>query len=247
MSIAQATSESRLEVREANHRMMNVLATLQAIFRRGFSQFSDQCVRSAVTQFESHIMAAGELLRTISTTPPANDVAIDVYLERLGRALSRAILSPSNIGCEVFSDQGRLAVEVCERLGLIIVELVLNASKYAFAGRSNGVVRVEMKRSGRHWRCTVSDNGIGMVGPGYGTGLKIVEALVRSLKGRLNLRSGASGTCACVLLPDQSSENPAHERQLSEVRQTPENPSEAQALIASRAGTMFEQRRLLVG
>src|SRR5487761_204502 len=159
MSMAQATTESRLEVREANHRMMNVLASLQAIFRRGFSQFTDHHVRSAVTQFESQIIAASELLRTISSAPAANDVAVDVYLERLSQALSHAILSPINIGCEVFSDQGRLPVEVCERLGFIIVELVLNASKYAFAGRKNGFVRIEMRRSGRHWRCTVSDNG----------------------------------------------------------------------------------------
>jgi two-component sensor histidine kinase len=245
MSIAQVTS--RLEVREANHRMMNVLATLQAIFRRGFSQFNDQCVRSAVTQFESQIMAASELLRTISSTPAVSDVAIDVYLERLSQALSRAILSPTNIACEVFSDRGRLPVEVCERLGFIIVELVLNASKYAFAGRDDGLVRIEMKRSGRHWRCTVSDNGIGMAGPNNGTGLNIVDALVRSLKGRLMLRSGASGTSACVFLPDESFENHADEPQLSEACQMPANHSEARPLIASNAGTMLEQKRLLVG
>ena len=36
------------------------------------------------------------------------------------------------------------------------------------------------------------------------TGLKIVDALVRSLKGRLIIRSGASGTRVCVVLPDHS-------------------------------------------
>jgi two-component sensor histidine kinase len=183
--------------------MMNVLATLGAMFRRGFSQFSDQCIRSAVTQFEGQIIAASELLRTISSTPTAEDVAVDLYLQRLSRALSRAILSPANIGCEIFSDQGRLPIDVCERVGLIVVELVFNASKYAFVDRNNGVVRIEMTRRGRQWCCTVSDNGIGMDGAVRGTGLKIVGALVQSLKGRLIIRSGASGTCVCVVLLDQ--------------------------------------------
>ena len=155
-----------------------------------------------MTKFENQIMAASELLRTISSTPTAEDVAVDVYLERLGRNLSSAVLSPTNTSFELFVDQGRLPIDVCERLGRIIVELVINASKYAFVDRKNGVVRIDMTRSGRHWRCIVSDNGIGMDGADRSTGLNIVDALVRSMKGRLIIRSGVSGTCVCVLLPD---------------------------------------------
>ena len=201
---AAQTNEEGLDVREANHRMLNMLAILLALFHRNFSKFSDQCVRGAVAKFENQIMAASELLRIISSTPTADDVAVDVYLERLGRTLSSAVLSPTNTSFELFVGQGRLPIDVCERLGLIIVELVMNASKYAFADRKNGVVRIEMTRSGRHWRCIVSDNGIGMNGADRSTGLNIVDALVRSLKGRLIIRSGASGTCVCVLLPDHS-------------------------------------------
>ena len=125
MPMARQISEDLLEVREAHHRMMNILATLLAVLRRKFSRFSDQSVRSAVTQLETQILAASELLLTISAKPPADDAAVDVYLEGLSRALSRAILSPANISCEVFSDQGRLPIDVCERLGFILIELEL--------------------------------------------------------------------------------------------------------------------------
>jgi two-component sensor histidine kinase len=76
-------NEDGLDVREANHRMMNMLAVLLALFHRNFSKFSDQGVRGAVTKFENQFMAAIELLRTISSTPTAEDAAVDVYLERL--------------------------------------------------------------------------------------------------------------------------------------------------------------------
>jgi two-component sensor histidine kinase len=146
-------SEDSLDVREANHRMINMLATLLARFHRNFSKFSDQCVCGAVTKFENQIAAASELFRTISSIHTAEDAAVDVYLERLGGALSSAVLSPINTSFELFVDQGRLRIDVCERLGLIIVELVVNASKYAFADRKNGVVRIDMIRSGHNWRC----------------------------------------------------------------------------------------------
>ena len=45
-------NEDGLDVREANHRMMNMLAILLALFHRNFSKFSDQCVRGAVTKSE---------------------------------------------------------------------------------------------------------------------------------------------------------------------------------------------------
>ena len=57
-------SEDGLDVREANHRMMNMLAILLALFHRNFSKFSDQGVRGAVTKFENQIIPASELLRT---------------------------------------------------------------------------------------------------------------------------------------------------------------------------------------
>jgi hypothetical protein len=41
-------NEDGLDVREANHCMMNMLAILLALFHRNFSKFSDQCVRGAV-------------------------------------------------------------------------------------------------------------------------------------------------------------------------------------------------------
>src|SRR6202521_5271234 len=93
---AAQMNQDGLDGREANQRMMNMLAILLALFHRNFSKFTDQGVRGAVTKFENQIMAASELLRTISSTPTAEDAAVDVYLERLGRALSSAVLSPLN-------------------------------------------------------------------------------------------------------------------------------------------------------
>jgi two-component sensor histidine kinase len=202
MLTTQKIDGDGLAVREANHRMLNMLTSLHAVFRRKFSQFNDKNVRAAMKEFDGQIVAAGELFRAISAVPADGDIEVDAYIENLGRALSKAILSPADIGCEVFSHRGRLPADSCGRLGFIISELVLNASKYAFAGRRNGVVRIDMTRSGGEWRCAIADNGIGMNEASAGTGLNIVRELARSLKGCLILQSGDSGTFACVVLPD---------------------------------------------
>src|SRR3981081_2320085 len=89
-------NEDGLDVREANHRMMNMLAILLALFHRNFSKFSDQGVRGAVTKFANQSMAASERSRTVSSIPTAEGAAVVFYLERLGRTLSSAVLSPTN-------------------------------------------------------------------------------------------------------------------------------------------------------
>ena len=93
----------------------------------------------------------------------------------------------------------------CERSTVPVVAktyvCALGGKVSLFGDRNDGVVRIEMTRRGRHWRCIVSDNGIGMNGAGRGTGLNIVDALVRSLKGRLIIRSGSLGTRVYVVLP----------------------------------------------
>ena len=50
MPTVRETGDGGLEIREANHRMMNLLATLLVIFRRQFSQFDDDRVRSSVSR-----------------------------------------------------------------------------------------------------------------------------------------------------------------------------------------------------
>jgi two-component sensor histidine kinase len=77
-----------------------------------------------------------------------------------------------------------MATRQCVPLGLIIVELVTNAAKHAFPSGNDGLVRIDLLcREGR-WRCTVSDNGVGAVGPLRGSGARILEDLSRSIRAR---------------------------------------------------------------
>jgi two-component sensor histidine kinase len=195
---------SEIAAWEANHRMMNILTRLLAMLRRDFSSFDDEQVRAAVAGFEVKIMALSELLRSVSPAPGANDIRVDSFFERLGRNLCVALLQPSGVGCEVSVDEGRLPVRVCERLALVVVELVMNAAKYAFVGRESGLIRVEMLRRDGAWTCRVADNGTGMEREHTGAGLKIVNVLVQSIGGRLAIDSKPSGTSVSIVLYDGS-------------------------------------------
>jgi hypothetical protein len=108
----------------------------------------------------------------------------------LCRALSEAVLKPVGVHCEVFVNAGILPAEVCERVGLVIAELVTNAARHAFNGPTGKVVRVELVRTSSSWHCIVSDNGTGIKVIESGAGSRVLNELIRPLGGRSAVRSG---------------------------------------------------------
>ena len=195
---------SEIAAREANHRMMNILARLLAMFRRDFSGFGDKRVRDAAAGFESKIMALAELLRCVSAVPGDGEVMVDHFFERLGRTISLALLQPNGVACEVSVQEGRLPAAVCERLALIVLELVINAAKYAFNDNQSAVIRIQMHRIGDAWSCVVTDNGSGMKEGATGTGLKIVDVLVQSIGARMSIDTHQGGTSVSIFLAGES-------------------------------------------
>src|SRR5262249_42522510 len=70
-------------------------------------------------------------------------------------------------------------------VGLMVNELVTNALKYAFAGRSAGTLRVSLRSDGEHHELDVTDDGIGLPADASrragSLGLRLVDTLVRQL------------------------------------------------------------------
>ena len=77
----------------------------------------------------------------------------------------------------------------------MVNELLTNAYKYAFEGKKEGQVCVELSRTGEQgYRLIVQDDGIGMpegMDPGSGgsLGLRLVGMLTRQLNGDLHFSS----------------------------------------------------------
>ena len=92
--------------------------------------------------------------------------------------------------------------ERCWRLGLIVSELITNAERHAF-GNGGGLIRVELLPSLLFIECRVSDNGTSKANTRSRHGLKIVEALAKSLGGTIDQRFGPRGATAVLIFPTE--------------------------------------------
>jgi two-component sensor histidine kinase len=205
MTVAIFEPEARLASREANHRFLNTLAALHGLLRSDFGGFADPAVRDAVRVFSSRIQAFANVHRALGEDDGEVRVDAAAHLGRVCEELCVAHLAPRGVHCEFRSDPATMPREACQRLGLIIVELVTNAAKHAFPGRSGGRVRVSLRRTGTGWLCQVADNGCGLRGGGTGDGLTLVRRLTQALGGEVRLHSDPGGVIVTLSLPDSPS------------------------------------------
>lgn len=204
MNSAIAEPDGRLASREANHRFLNTLTALHGLLRTDFGDFADPAVRQAVSVFSSRIQAFACVHRTLSEESGEDLVDAPSHLARLCAELCAAHLAPRGLHCDFAADPGTLPREVCQKLGLIIVELVTNAAKHAFIGRQDGRISVALRRAAQGWICVVADDGSGLRAGGQGDGMTLVRGLARALGGELRVHSGLSGVVVTLSLPDPS-------------------------------------------
>lgn len=135
-------------------------------------------------------------------------VAADNYLRALCTHLERACLRPRNAVLETRFEPALLDPALCQRLGLIVTELVLNAAKHAFVERERGRVEVGFSLSrDAEAAVWVADDG-----PGFDfgadaspSGLGFVSQIVRRLGGSLGYQSSAEGARIVARVPGSPS------------------------------------------
>jgi two-component sensor histidine kinase len=196
--LALRETDELLLLREMHHRHANTLMVLSCLLQHEFGLTTSPDLRASLERYEARIIAFGNLHRSLIIGAETEWVSVESYIEHLCKALAEALLKPLGIRCEVFADEGELPADRCERLGLVITELATNAAKYAFQGRNDGLVRVELINRSGSWLCIVSDDGVGTGIASFGAGSKILKQLVHTLGGDLAVKSTHNGTSAIV-------------------------------------------------
>jgi len=187
----------QLMLLELTHRINNELTSMIGFVDFMAAQSTSGDVKAALAGVTRHILDFASVYRALQM--PLDDSGIDAtnYLYELCRSISRAKLQHKSIELAFIESPLKLNASRCWRLGMIVSELIANASRHAFYG-GGGKVQVELTNRGARVECTVTDNGSGLKNGRPGQGMKIIQSLVRDLNGTINHSSGAMGTRAIL-------------------------------------------------
>jgi two-component sensor histidine kinase len=212
-----ASSEEQLLLREFTHRANNEFASAISILAVAAARSASDEVKVALATAQDRLQNYARVQHALQMPEHGTFIDATAYLQQLCRAISRSKLDCKGIELVFVERPLWMNSERCWRLGMIVSELITNAARHAFNGRT-GVIRVELSPSRSFVECRVTDDGMaeptvrprvtddGMAEPTVrpGTGLKIIETLVSGLGGKIDQHFGLQGTVSVVVFPKSS-------------------------------------------
>lgn len=199
--VRAARDRAEAMLREVNHRVGNSLQLVSSFISLQLRQLKDDAARMALQDAQVRIDAVAQVHRRLYTSADMATVPLDEYLEGLVTELAQSLCPGADSPNICFrSDAIRVSTDAAVSLGVIVTELVTNAVKYAYQPDSCGDIRVQVERQDQDRAVlVVEDDGPGMgedKPKGTGLGGKIISAMAKGLKSRLEIDPEHAGVRA---------------------------------------------------
>ncbi|WP_426128577.1 sensor histidine kinase [Pseudomonas sp. DWP1b1] len=204
-----ALQRSELATRELSHRVMNTFHVFEGLLSAKVRSLLDPEARAATAEALERIRAMSLVHRKLFALTQHSAVDLDAsgFLDDLVNELARAFAGDKNLRLIMSKEVGiTLSAERCASLGLLAVELVLNAIKHAFEDGQAGIITVTLHRDVESVVFSVRDNGKGLpegtlVGKHKRLGTRLIHSFVADLKADLQVQNLAKGAEFSVRFP----------------------------------------------
>jgi len=189
---------------EIHHRVKNNLQIISGLLQSQAEVANDERVTHIISDAQERILSMSLIHQNLYQSDDLNKVSISSYLEELITNIQRSHTGDASIiEFDLRVEDEHLDIDRAIPLGLILNELITNAYKYAFPDRKDGKIIVELSKTTKEFKLTVSDNGVGFpndynLGKSNSLGLKLVTGLVRQLEGKISWPEEKIGTTIAI-------------------------------------------------
>lgn len=146
---------------EIQHRVRNNLQMITALIRIEARNARGQLDTAPFDRLAGRIEAIQLLYSTLMEHGQAGEVDLGLYLSEISTSVLRAHAG-EGIRLDLKVDTYPVSVNVAMPTGLVVNELLTNALKHAFVGRSGGTIMVHSLVEDGGCRITVADDGVGL-------------------------------------------------------------------------------------
>lgn len=195
VQLQQSVSQRELLLKEIHHRVKNNLQVISALLEMQVARTSDENVRAAIREGQNRVLSIAFIHQNLYQHDDLKGVEVGTFLKELISHIRQVFEKPecpvtiTNLVPETFID-----IESATPLGLILNELLTNSYKYAFNGRTEGNIRIEIKDLGEGiFYFNYRDDGSGLphnfdFNRSNSLGLKLIRQLSRQLAGNIVYR-----------------------------------------------------------
>ncbi|MDL2352177.1 MAG: sensor histidine kinase [Pseudomonadota bacterium] len=204
----QRVAERDMLLAEFDHRLQNNLTILSSLIAMQARAAENPAVEEALDKAASRIASLGQTYAHLRYEPGAiREIDVGQLLDSLCAALRESLIAGSAVALEQQSCVCMLDRNRAAALALLINELITNAVKHAFVGRTGGKIHVGLEVDGSEGLLTIRDDGVGLPAetPKGRQGMRLLNALAKMAQADLVVSSSNDGTKFEVRLRDIAS------------------------------------------
>jgi light-regulated signal transduction histidine kinase (bacteriophytochrome) len=188
-------------MKEVNHRVQNSLQLVASFLRLQAKSTGSQEVADHLSEAQARLAAVALVHRRLYQDDQVESVDLARYIGEL----------VADMGVSLGADWARhitldlapilVPTDRAVNIGLVLTELVINASKYAYGGAA-GPIAITLEQHGGKLRLIVADDGGGRGNAdGKGFGSRMMSAMVQRLSGDIEYGDNHPGLRAIMTVP----------------------------------------------
>jgi PAS domain S-box-containing protein len=207
--IRATLKEKDVLLKEIHHRVKNNLQVITSLLNLQATKVDDPATFAALKESQNRVRSMALVHEELYRSRDLARIEFGDYIRRLTDTLLHAYRSTdTRIAFQVEVGSVFLPVDTAIPCGLIINELVANAFKYAFTGRTEGAVAVLFAHRDHGYVLEVRDDGVGFPEDlDFRTvdslGLQLVVTLTNQLRGTITMQR-TGGTVFTVEFPEET-------------------------------------------
>jgi PAS domain S-box-containing protein len=193
-----AETHQRVLLRELNHRVKNNMQILHVLLNSSLRSTQTPEARAVLEDASRRVGAMAAAQHVLYGAPGGASFSAPEFLETICRTAQQTFGDKASI--RIVVAEGLLWNDAAAPLALILNELLTNAVKHGLRAEV-GEIRVGLTKQDETFELYVEDDGPGFTPSETGrrsSGLGLVQALARQLKGKLQITTAGSTRCALL-------------------------------------------------
>ncbi|WP_159999754.1 histidine kinase dimerization/phosphoacceptor domain -containing protein [Roseomonas sp. 18066] len=187
-------------MKEVNHRVQNSLQLVSSYLGLQARDSGDERLADYVAEAQRRLAAVSLVHRRLYRDEHVETVDLGRYLEELCADLVASLGAEWQRQMRLDLAPMLISADRAISLGLVVTELLINASKHAYGGAA-GPLSLSLEQHGGMARLVVADRGTGAFRQGKGFGSMMMRAMVEKLEGSIDYADGMPGLRVYVTLP----------------------------------------------
>jgi len=198
--ISIQNQEKTMLIKEIHHRVKNNLTVISSILDLQKRNIKDEQMLDIFKDAKSRINSMALVHKNLYEQDNFTTINTQIYFKNLYNTVSSAYkLKETQIDTTIACEDVNINIDTLIPLALITNELLTNSFKYAFEGRNNGTIILELKNNKNGFEMNYRDNGIGLtkntetntIKEGLGT--LLITGLTKQLDGTLVKNTSQNG------------------------------------------------------